>query len=320
MEIVDPRSVLDFQTTTFCGHSRAHVHKVLLQTIQLGHADYACYWTLELLCSGLVHSLWATFFEAAALHVNRAQPNAILYLASVYERYAPLEAKYPLQSMTEIRNNPDVRMLVCQVAATLALCRKNKLPVLPTIKPSHDFEPVTIQESLKAPSRLYGSLVLRKDDPLMIAVPINEIVYCLRQDVRDIGRVLYWMAWVYAYAREHKKQTKQALVFANRSDAYLSTAQGSHVVWIFWDAVQKQAGPAAKPVVEALYRMYCLRWTPADAKRRQPLLTAAVLLVCEGPSLDSTPVSGDTLAVSTVLNGIPGWIDAIQRMQKSFSA
>jgi NAD-dependent SIR2 family protein deacetylase len=65
--------------------------------------------------------------------------------------------------------------------------------------------------------------------------------------------------------------------------------------------------------------MYCLRWTPAEAKRRQSLLTAAALLVCEGTSLDTTPVSGETLAVSTVLNGIPAWIDAIQRMQKSFS-
>jgi hypothetical protein len=319
MEITDPRSVLDFQTTTFCGHSRAHVHKVLLQTIQLGHADYACYWTLELLCSGLVHSLWSTFFEAAAVHLNRAQPNAILYLASMYERYAPLEAKYSLQTMTEIRNNPDVRLLVCQVAATLALCRKNKLPTLPTIKPSHDFEPVTIQESLKAPSRLYGNLVLRKSDPLMLAVPVNEIVYCLRQDVRDIGRVLYWMAWVYAYAREQKKQTKAALVCADRSDAHVSTAHGTHLVWIFWEAVQKQASSTSRPIVDTLYRMYCLRWTPAEAKRRQSLLTAAALLVCEGTSLDTTPVSGETLAVSTVLNGIPAWIDAIQRMQKSFS-
>jgi hypothetical protein len=319
MEIIDPRSVLDFQTTTFCGHSRNHVHKVLLQTIQLGHADYACYWTLELLCSGLVHSLWATFFEAAALHINRGQPAIFLYLASVYERYAPLESKYPLQSMTEIRNNPDVRALVCQVAATLALCRKNKLPSLPTIKPKHDFEPVTVQESLKAPSRLYGVLVLRKDDPLLLAVPLNEIVYCLRQDVRDVGRVLYWMAWVYAYAREQKKQTKQGVVCADRSDEHVSTLHGSHLVWVFWDAVRKQAGPASRSTVDMLYRMYCLRWTPAEAKRRQPLLTAAVLLVCEGPSLDTTPVSGETLAVSTVLNGIPAWIDAIQRMQKSFS-
>jgi hypothetical protein len=148
---------------------------------------------------------------------------------------------------------------------------------------------------------------------------VNEILYCLRQDVRDIGRVLYWMAWVYAYAREQKKQTKTAPVCADRSDAHVSTAHGTHLVWIFWEAVQKQASSTSRPIVDTLYRMYCLRWTPAEAKRRQSLLTAAALLVCEGTSLDTTPVSGETLAVSTVLNGIPAWIDAIQRMQKSFS-
>jgi hypothetical protein len=70
MEVQDPRSVADFQKTTFCGHPRAHVRKVLIQNIGLGNADYACYWTLELLCSGLVHSIWDAFFEAAALSIK----------------------------------------------------------------------------------------------------------------------------------------------------------------------------------------------------------------------------------------------------------
>jgi hypothetical protein len=320
MEITDPRTVLDFQKTTFCGHPRPHVVKVLLQNIQLGHADYACYWALELLCSGLTHTLWMAFFEAAALHSNRAAPNSISYLESMYEKYAPLEGALPVQRMTELRNNPDVRTLVCEVAATLAMARKSKLPTLPGMKPHHDFDPVTIQESLKAPSTLYGKLVLRRDDPVAVAVPINEICYCLRQDVRDVTRTLYWMSWIYAYARELKKQTKQPLLFANRSDEFVSATNGNHVVWLFWDCVRKQAGSTARTYVDSLYRMYCLRWSPSDAKSRQALLTAAVVLVCEGTSLDTTPVTGQTLAVSTVLNGIPGWIDAITRMQKSFSS
>jgi hypothetical protein len=320
MEITDPRTVVDFQKTTFCGHVRSHVVKVLLQNIQLGHADYACYWSLELLCSGLVHTLWMALFEGAALHVNRAQPAVFLYLASAYEKYAPVESKYALRDMTTIRNNPDVRQMVCQAAAAITMCRKNKLPSLPTIKPVHDFDPVTIQESLKAPSTLYGRLVLKRDDPMPIAVPINEFVYCLRQDVRDTTRSLYWMAWIYAYCREHKKQTKQTLLFANRTDEYVSVSQGSHVVWLLWEAVQKQAGPAARPYIDVLYRMYCLRWSPSDAKQRQALLTTAVVLVCEGMTIDTTPVSGETLAIATVLNGIPAWLDAITRMQKSFSS
>jgi hypothetical protein len=320
MEVTDPRTVVDFQKTTFCGHIRSHVTKVLLQNIQLGHADYACYWSLELLCSGLVHTLWMTLFEGAALHVNRANPSVFVYLADAYEKYAPIESKYSLRDMTTIRNNMDVRDMVCKAAAVISMCRKNKLPSLPTMKPAHDFDPVTIQESLKAPSTLFGRLVLRRDDPMTVAVPINEFVYCLRQDVRDSGRALYWMSWVFAFAREHKKQTKLPLVFANRSDEYISIAHGNHVVWIFWDAIQKQAQPIARQYIEVLYRMYCLRWSPSDAKSRQALLTTAVILVCEGTTVDTTPVSGDTLAVATVLNGTPAWLDAITRMQKSFSS
>lgn len=317
MEISDPRTVIDFQKTTFCGHTRAHVLKVLLQTIQLGHADYACYWSLELLASGLVHTLWMALFEAAALHVNRANPNVFLYLASAYERYAPIEQEYPISAMTAIRNHPDVRRMVCEAATVLAFARKNKLPSLPTIKPAHDFDRVTVQESIQAPSTLYGTLVMRREDPMMMAIPINEFAYCLRQDIRNTTRALYWMAWVYAYAREHKKQTKEPLLCANRGDEYVPTQGGQHLVWMFWDAVRKQAGAAARPYIDVLYRMYCLRWTPSDAKSRQPLLTSAIVLVCEGPSIDTTPVTGSTIAVETVLNGIPGWIDAITRMQKS---
>lgn len=319
MEVTDPRTVVDFQKSTFCGHPRAHVIKVLLQNIQLGHADYACYWTLELLCSGLVHTLWLAFFEAAALHVNRAQPAVFTFLAEMYEKYAPLEHRYRMVEMTSIRNHPDVRRLVCEVAATLALCRKNKLPSLPTIKPAHDFDPVTIQESMKAPSTLYGKLVLRRDDPLAVAVPINEFCYCLRADVRDVTRSLYWMSWVYAYCREHKKQTKMAPVFANRTDEFVSVSHATHPVWIFWEAVRKQTGPHARAYIDALYKMYCLRWAPGDAKSRQPLLSAAILLVCEGTSVDTTPVTSQTLAVANILEGMPAWIDAIVRMQKSFS-
>lgn len=320
MEITDPRTVLDFQKTTFCGHSRARVSKVILENVALGHADYTCFWSLEFLCSGLVHTLWMTLFEAAAQHVNRAQPNLFLYLSKAYEAYAPIESKYSLRDMTSIRNNLDVRRMVCEAAACVALSRKNKLPSLPTIKPIHDFDPLTIQESLKAPSTLYGKIALRREDPLTIAVPVNEFCYCLRSDVRDVTRALYWMAWTFAACREHKKQTKEVLPFADRSDANVSIAHGRHVVWLFWDCLKRQCPPSTREFIDAIYNMYCLRWSPTDAKPRQPLLIAAVVLVCEGSSLDTTPVSGDTLVISTLLNGIPGWLDAISRVQKSLTS
>ena len=317
MEISDTRTIVDFQKTTFCGHPRAHVRKVLIQSIGLGHADYACYWTLELLASGLVHTLWDAFFEAAALSTNRAQPNVFLFLAATYERYAPIENGFSVQTMTDIRNHPDARHILCDTAATLALCRKNKLPSLPTIKPTHDFDPVTIQETVKAPSILFGKIVTRPADPMTVSLPINEFCYCLRPDVRDSTRALYWISWILTYCREHKKQTKTVLLFANRNDEYVSGSHGTHPVWVFWDAVRKLAGPHAKTYVETLYKIHSLRWSPSE-KWRQSLLIAAVLVCCES-NVDTSPVTGNTEATSKVLMGIPGWIDAILRMQKSLS-
>ena len=317
MEVQDARTILDFQKATFCGHPRQHVRKVLVQNIGLGNADYACYWSLELLCSGLVHTIWDAMFEAAALSINRAQPNVFLFVAQAYESYVPIENGFASMNMTEIRNHPDARRIICDTVATLALCRKNKLPSLPTIKPKHDFDPLTLQETIKAPSHLFGKVVLRPSDPMTIAIPINEFCYCLRPDVRDSTRALYWISWVLTFCREHKKATKTNLLFANRSDEYVSSDHGTHPIWIFWDAVRKQAVPATKPYIETLYKIHSLRWSPSD-KSRQCLLIAAVLLTCES-TLDTSPVMGGTQPVQTVLAGMPGWINAILQMRQSLS-
>lgn len=318
MEITDPRSIREFQTTTFSGHPRAHVVKVLLKAIELGHADYACYWTLELLCSGLVHTIWNTLFQGAALHVNRGAPNVFPYLASTFETYMPIESRYTIDDILTIRNNPDVRRIVCQVAATIALCRKNRLPGLPTIKSAHDFNPVTIQESLRAPSALYGREVLLKDDPYALQVPVNELCFCLKPQTRDLTRALYWVAWMLAFAKEAKKVTKEGLLVASRPNDYVSDVHSKNLVWLFWECAFKNAAQA-RPYIDTLFKMYCLRWNPTCRKERQPLLLAAYSLICDAPTLDTTPVSGTTLQVESLLNQVPQWLDAIHRTQQTFS-
>ena len=124
MDIFDTRTIVDFQKFTFSGHLRTHVYKVLNENIKLGHADYSCYWTLELLSSGLIHSYWNTIFLSTALNINRSAPNAFLYLVRMYERFAPYENQYSIMQITDIRNNADVRNLVCEVSASIALCKK----------------------------------------------------------------------------------------------------------------------------------------------------------------------------------------------------
>jgi hypothetical protein len=97
----------------------------------------------------------------------------------------------------------------------------------------------------------------------------------------------------------------------------VSATDGGHPVWLFWEAINKQATPPVRPYLDVLYKMYCMRWNAAD-KSKKAILVAALVMVCES-GIDTTPVVGNTLAVSNVLGQMSRWIDAIQRMQQSFS-
>jgi hypothetical protein len=323
--VSDGRTVLDFQKFTFSGHLRTHVYKVLDENIKLGHADYAGYWTLELLCSGLVHSMWQTLFESSAKHINRAAPNVFLYLVQAYEKFAPYESQYSLMAMTDMRNNIPVRQMVCEAAATVALTRKHKLMSLPTIKPEHDFQQVTITENLKAPSSNYVRLLLKEDDPMDLYVSLNEMAYCLRPEARDFTRAIYWMSWILKFASVFKQTNKRPLECSYRPNPYIDQSHGRHVVWIFWDIVQNasRSSPQAgvlNPYIDALYKLHCLRWNPSVMKARCCFLVCACLYICESNTLDiHYPVPQDIIAVKGIVESTPNWIHSIIQTQKTFS-
>jgi len=325
MDVYDTRTVVDFQKFTFSGHLRAHVYKVLDENIKLGHADYSCYWALELLCSGLVHSMWETLFESVAKHINRGAPNCFLYLVRMYEKFAPYERQYSVLEMTNIRNNHDVRTLICEVAASLALCKKNKLPSLPKIKPEHDFLQLTIQENLKSPSANYARHLTKKDDPLDIYIALNEFVYCLRPETRDILKALYWASWILKYASRYKKANKIEYFCNFRINIYVDDKYCRHIIWLIWEAVldASQKSPQSgilKQYIECIYKLYCLRWTPSNLKSRSCFLIVAIQFICESTTLDiHYPVPNNLSNVHGIIENVPQWISAIIQTQKTFS-
>lgn len=325
MDINDTRNVLDFQRFTFSGHLRTHVYKVLDENIKLGHADYSCYWTLELLCSGLVHSYWNTIFLSTALHINRGAPNAFLYLTRMYEKFSPYETQYSVMHMTDIRNNKDVRNLVCETSATIALCKKSKLPPLPRIKPEHDFNQVVIQENLKAPSSFYARQIIKQEDPIELFVPVNELMYCLRPETRDCIKALYWSSWILAYSSKYKQDTKTHLICSHRSNDYVEEQYLRSPIWILWSCLLEtakqspQSGTLA-PYMDALYKMYCLRWSKGDMKKRLPFYITALVFICESTTLDiHYQVPQNIGTVQEVTLNIPQWITAIIETKKTFT-
>lgn len=260
-----------------------------------------------------------------AKHINRLAPNVFLYLVQKYEKFATYEGQYSVMAMTGIRNNHEVRNLVCEASATIAFCRKNKLPPLPKIKPEHDFQHLTIQENLKAPSANYGRHISLKDDPLEIYVPLNELAYCLRPESRDLTRALYWTAWLLKYSAQFKKQNKVDLVCNIRSNPYIDDKYAHHIIWLLWDTVLDSAknSPQAgllEPYTDSLFKLHCLRWNPAVTKNRICFLITAMVFICESTTLDiHYKVPQDILTIQQLISNIPQWIHAILQTQKTFS-
>jgi hypothetical protein len=321
MNISDNRTVADFQNFTFSGHSRKLAAKSLLESIQLGHADYACYWSLELLCSGLVNTLWNTLFEAASLSVHRACPNIFTFLISQYESFRRIQDGFSVTFMTEIRNRPDARNIVCEAACAVSMCRKQKPMTLGRIKEEHDFEPTTIRENLRATSQHFGNGILKPEDPFELAIPVNELCFSIQN--RDTIRSLYWMSWIFAFARMKKKQSKQALAISPRNSALIPDKYSKHLVWLFWDIIHKFSGHSGflAPYIDCIEKMYCLNWEPSVAKTRQTFLITAIVFLTESQALDvREPAKKSEIEISKVMESIPRWLEAIQQTRNTFSS
>jgi hypothetical protein len=321
MNIVDNRSVADFQNFTFSGHSRKLAVKSLLESIQLGHADYACYWTLELLCSGLVNSLWNTLFESASISVHRACPNAFTYLISQYETFRRIQDQFTISNMTDIRNRPDAKNIACEAACVISMCRKQKPMTLPTIKPEHDFDTTTIRENLRATSQHFGTGILKAEDPYELAIPVNELCFCIQS--RDTLRSLYWVSWILKFASEKKKQSKQALAISPRSSAMIPEKYNRNLVWLFWDIIHKYSSQIGflSTYIQALEKMYCFQWEPGTAGAHKTFLITAIVFLTESQSLDTRePAKKNEIDISNVMSGIPRWLETIQATRNSFSS
>jgi hypothetical protein len=215
--------------------------------------------------------------------------------------------------MTDIRNHEVARSLVCETAVALAVAKKQKPLTLPTIKPLHDFQPETVRENLRATTQSSCLPFIKAEDPYELKIPFNEFCYSIQ--TRDTLRALYWMSWILTYAREQKKRTKQSLIVAERRNPYVSSKYARALVWMFWDVINAHSNT----YVEALYRLYCLRWEPKMAKPRQPLLLIAVMYVTETPDARE-PAKQNELEISSVLHKIPQLLETIQATRNTFQS
>ena len=172
---------------------------------------------------------------------------------------------------------------------------------------------------------MYTRGLMKQEDPMELYIPVNELAFCLRPETRDSIRALYWVSWILTYASKFKADKKQYLVCSYRSNEYVDEKYLRSPIWIVWSAVMEAVKSSPQvgtlnPYIDALYKMYCLRWGQGELRKRLPFLITAIIFVCESTTIDiHYSVPHNIATVQDVIGNIPQWIGAIIHTQKTFA-
>jgi hypothetical protein len=307
--IEDRRSIQELKKETFSHFQKTDVKKWLETSIHTGNIPYSIHWACELLCSGLVDTLWNVFFECYLKFVNRKNPNLLAYLYHRYQEFLPLREAY-LHNIPLIRNSKTARAIVCEAAILLSMfTNKSKLAAQPAIKPDN-FTKESIQLSTKANSPHYSSRVLRPDDPPLITIPVNEFCYGL--STKDLGHSLYWMKWLIEFPRFSQAPIRISL--RDVSDVDSKFVQDP--VWILWECLQQYTPRHLEKFQEILFKLFREGYEKGTPKAKKHYLTFATMLCCD--SIDvSTPICHDQLLLDSSKAYLPDILSEIAKHRLS---
>lgn len=283
--IDDDRSVKEFKKETFSGHAKNDVVKAMWGAIEIAQYEYSIHWAYELLCSGLVDTLWNALFQVYVDQVNRMNPILIIYLCHrFYSEFLPLRESH-LGDITKIRNSVSARKIILEVVALLCMSPKGKLPIFPKIT-AEDYEASSIRSVCKAPASNYANSIIKQSDPEHIYIPINELAYAIREENKDCMGALYWIKWLLEWDKQLKK-AHEPLKCGDRMVSGIEEKHRKDIVWVIWEVINKEVSSRGiyrnqiEKVMGGLFKAYVYQWEPSSKGTRKNYLVYAVVLLTD---------------------------------------
>jgi hypothetical protein len=314
VEINDIRVPSDFRGFSFSEFKKTEVRNQLVNSMLKGKVEPACYWSAELICAGHLGDLWEIIINYMAKHIHLGNPKLAIYLKMRYENFRNIMMQGIHVSELEVRNDDKIRKLFSEVICTLTL--SNKKPSIEPIKINREeeYDITQMTDKLKAPTMDYAQPIFQQKDPRELFIALNEFAYYLSKDGNNMLSACYWVEWTIEFNLICKKR-KEPIKCVRRPQYKVESKFQSDVIWLIWDVImnitEKQTDKLVKMTMDALLRLFCIKYSSASGKKRRYLLYYAISLLTETITSDVELVSN-----REILQNVTNQIDDIYKQIK----
>ena len=304
-EINDKRTIEEFRSVTFSEYSRSKVKKILLESLIKGEIEPACYWSAELICSGLYQDVWEIIILYTSRYIYISNPRLPLYIELRLETFREIINNGFSENILKLRNNEKIRKLFAELISMLCFSKKRHAFESLNIKDKEEFNIVKLTTKLKAPKVDYAENSFKKDDPRELLICINEFAYHISKDSKDILQACYWIEWLIEYEnicknKKIKCQCERRL-FANVDNKFQM-----EIIWMLWDAILTESEKRDKninKIIKSLLNLFCIKYSSGCKKRRKYILYFACNLLTEKIDI-SIPIIQEKQKIEIIVNKI----------------
>lgn len=308
-EINDMRPESAFCGISFSKYKKTEVRTALIDNIQKGKIEPACYWGAELIAAGHYMELWEIILNYVGKYIHLGNPKIVIYLEMRYEIFRNILSQGHHLSELDLRNNKRIRQLFAEIISVLVVSNKKHSFETIKINKVEEFDMTQMTERLKAPNMLYAESIFKKEDPKELYIAINEFAYNISPDRHHMLTACYWIEWVIEFDLICKKR-KEPVLCERRSKIRVESKMQRDIIWLIWDTLLTYTSSLNNPFIEKLMNsilnLFCVKYTTAACKRRRYLLYFAVALLTE-----SVPTNIEVVAKKEVIQNVIDKIDAI---------
>ena len=281
-KIIDKNT--SYNKKTFSGYKKNSVFTELNNCLLDNRIENVCYWTAEIHCSGFTNLLWEKIIVFASKYININNPLLPKYLFQKYNEHKELMKKCQSKNFIELRNSIESRKLLCEVIIVIGISKKINIPKIPKIY-SNDFDIMNIQNKLQAKNTHIIDKFFKKNDPLELRIPINELIFNINN--KNLNHCIYWLSWIIEYDKKISKKEKN-LICNVRNIENIEDKYRNDVSWLIWNAIFSccDNNTFYKEQIKYLYQIYKTNFTRTKKKSRISIFVHSILLIVE--KIDNT--------------------------------